>query len=444
MVELKYFDLYLNSRHVFGGCPNWLSFINNDLGLSEYNYEPQLINFTVVGPPSASSPAAFSVQSRICDEGVALNNILELITTYSSGSVTCGNRRWVVKVCGGSSTLSLCIDCADPCRVNNTQSLYISPCEAQFTYGIQIFSVSYRTLLLPPRIQTLVAVPSNSSIKVVATLSASGILHCGAFSPATATSSISSYAVLQQNYNSATDKLNVTTVNIAGLAPSSSYSLYCYTFYAGLTSSTEDMIANMRVVNTTCCKSIVITSGVDSAKFFSVQVDGLPSHSIDVILSLNATAAVIYPLKVTLNSYDSSVHSASLRSLPAGVYTYAALVAGPSAHEYALSYTAGFQFRVITPGQSLPPPSIRSISSILQRRVVSHHIVRFSYKQGKYSDYIQLQYSISIPMRKIISLPVDGRRHCFCVLGWQLLCIAQRRLQPQEQYQHYGTLSNHE
>ena len=28
--ELKYFDLYVNSRHVFGGCLKWFLFINNE------------------------------------------------------------------------------------------------------------------------------------------------------------------------------------------------------------------------------------------------------------------------------------------------------------------------------------------------------------------------------------------------------------------------------
>ena len=104
------------------------------------------------------------------------------------------------------------------------------------------------------------------------------MLHCGAFS---------------DHIYLATDKLNVSTIIIVGLTPSSSYSLYCYAFYAGLyLRRNEDMIANMREVNTAFCKSItirrvsnVITSGVDTAKFFSVQVDGLPSYSIGVFIT---------------------------------------------------------------------------------------------------------------------------------------------------------------
>eukprot|EP01036_Dinobryon_divergens_P024404 gene24404-32851_t len=367
IVELQYFDMYLSSHHVFGGCQSWLSFINNDLGLSEYNYEPQLINFTVVGPPRAISPAAISVRSTICDEVTAMHTILDLITSYTSGSVVCSGKRWVIKICAGSA-LSLCIDCADPCQLNNTQSFFMSPCQAQFPNGIQMLSVSYRTILLPPSIQTLEATPSNSSVKIVASLSSGGILNCGVFSPSKATSTISSYAVLKQNYNSATDRNNVSTIIIVGLVPSSSYALYCYTFYAGLTSSTEDMIANRRVVNTTCCKSIgigrlasvIISSGSDIAKFFSIQSDGLPSTSMSIVLSLNATTSAIYPSRISWTSNDNPIAAASLRSLPEGVYFYAASVVGPSAHEFALSYTAGCRFRVIGPGQSLPSPSVTS------------------------------------------------------------------------------------
>jgi hypothetical protein len=122
------------------------------------------------------------------------------------------------------------------------------------------------------------------------------------------------------------------------------------------------------VVNTAFCKSItigrvsnVITSGVDTAKFFSVQVDGLPSYSSNTVSSLNTTATAIYPAKVTLTGYNSSVYNAALRSLPAGVYTYAAIVVDPSSLEYAISYTAGFRFQVIKSAQSLLAPSIHSV-----------------------------------------------------------------------------------
>jgi hypothetical protein len=113
---------------------------------------------------------------------------------------------------------------------------------------------------------------------------------------------------------------------------------------------------------------------LDIAKFFSIQLDGLPSKSMSIVLSLNATTSAIYPSRISWTSNDNPAASASLRSLREGVYFYAASVVGPSAHEYALSYTAGFRFRVIAPGQSLPSPSV---TSVIFSSDGSHLIVSF-------------------------------------------------------------------
>ena len=258
-------------------------------------------------------------------------------------------------------SLLLGVVCANQCQVN-TQSVFISPCESQLTNRIRIFSVSFRTILVPPKIQTLVVVLSNSSIKVDATLSASGILHCGAFSDL-----ICRYAAELQLGDRYTERIyyNHCGVDTIKFLLSVLLHIWCR---PDIFDGTKIWSQICKVVNMAFCKSItigrvsnVITSGVDTAKFFSVQVDGLPSYSSNTVLSLNTTATAIYPSKVTLTGYNSSVYYAALRSLPAGVYTYAAIVVDPSSLEYAISYTAEFRFQVIKSGQSLLAPSIHSV-----------------------------------------------------------------------------------
>jgi len=198
-LELTYFDLYFSNRYLFGGCMSWLAYINNDLGLAQYDYEPQLINFTSV---SSLSPV-LAAKSVSCDERKAIANILSLTTTNSSGSVQCRNSTWTVRSCSEQS-LAVCVDCNNPYQADNSgQSLSIALCQSQLSTGIAVFVVSYRTLLSPPVINSLEAVSTNTSIRITASLSSSGILNCGAF--ATVSTVISLNSVSQQNYNAATD-----------------------------------------------------------------------------------------------------------------------------------------------------------------------------------------------------------------------------------------------
>eukprot|EP01036_Dinobryon_divergens_P022213 gene22213-30453_t len=361
-LDLNYFDLYFGNQYLFGGCSSWNSFINNDLGLAQYDYVPQIINFTSV---SSVSPGLVA-KSMSCEESIAIANILRLMTSFSSGVVQCRNITWVVDRCSEQS-LAVCIDCSNPCQRSSTvQTLSIAPCQPKASTGIAVFFVSYRTLLKPPDIYSLAGVATSTSIRVTASLSSSGVLHCGAFS--TVPPAMSSYAVLQQNYNSATDINNISTINIVGLIPLTSYSLFCYTYYGGLSSSTADMISNRRRVNTTCCKSVtiegrakLIMSGTDYSSFFSIGFIGLPSKSMDIFLSLNTSESGIYPARFTVTANDKSMLYASLRSLPKGLYRYSMLLSGPSAHEYSLTYTGGNHFRVLSSDQVMPAPFLYSV-----------------------------------------------------------------------------------
>jgi len=153
-----------------------------------------------------------------------------------------------------------------------------------------------------------------------------------------------------------------------GLIPFTSYSIFCYTYYAGLTSSTADMIRNRQVVNTTCCKSVfvegqakVITSGTDYSSFFSIRLDGLPSNSMDIALSLSGTNENIYPARVTVTDTDSSVIYASLRSLSVGLYSYKVFLTGTSAHEYSLKFIGGNHLQVISADEAMPAPVLYSV-----------------------------------------------------------------------------------
>jgi hypothetical protein len=90
-------------------------------------------------------------------------------------------------------------------------------------------------------------------------------------------------------------------------------------------------------------------------------LNGLPSGSLDMAISLSNISTGFYPSKYTFTPGSYSIVYASIRSLPEGVHSYHLRLSGPSAQEYSISYTAGSQFRVIGLDQAPPPPSIRSV-----------------------------------------------------------------------------------
>ena len=355
-LQLQYFDMSVNGNHLYGSCSSWLSFINNDIGLSSYSYEPRLLNVsTVLGSPTTK----FQVISVTCANTAAINKILSLLTTFTAGHVECNRRNWVINICSGSTAV-LCTDCQDPCQQRNS-TVYMSPCRSELSSSITVFSVYYKNILVAPSIKALVPTTSNSSIQIVASLSSTGTLHCGAFSSQPSTP-ISIYDILQQDYNSETDRFNMSTVKMIGLLPSTSYSVYCYTYYGGVTSASSDLIKNRRVVNTTCCKTVTIErlttslySGSDTSNFISIKLNGLPTISIDLVLSLSNTSNGFYTSKFTFSLGSNPIVYISTRSLPEGVYSYHVGLSGPSVREYSLSYIAGSQFRVIGSDQAPPP-----------------------------------------------------------------------------------------
>ena len=363
-LQLQYFELTVNGNHLYGSCSSWLSFINNDLGLSKYSYEPQLLNISTVGPPTTN----FQVISVSCENIAAIKKIIFLLTTFSAGRVDCNRRYWVVNICPGL-TAALCTDCEDPCQQrSNVTSVSISPCRSELSSSIQVFSVYYRNVLVAPSIKAFDTTASNSSIQIVASLSSTGILHCGAFSSEYSTP-ISFYDILQQNYNSETDPFNISTVKVTGLIPSTSYYVYCYTYYGGVNSASSDLIKNWRSINTTCCKTITIErlttslySGSDTSKFISITLNGLPSSSLDMVLSVSNKSTGFYPSRFTFTLGSNPIVYASIRSLPEGAYSYNVRLSGSSAQEYSISYIAGSQFRVIGSDQAPPPPSISSVT----------------------------------------------------------------------------------
>ena len=363
-LQLQYFDLSVAGKNLYGSCPSWISFINNDLALAKYDHEPQVLNLSTVGVFATD----FVTRSVICQDTAANSKVLSLLTTFSAGRVVCGNAQWVVNICPGFSA-ALCADCLDPCRQSNgTKAVTISPCGSDLSDRIQVFSIAYSNKVVAPYIKGLGVIALNFSIQIVASLSSTGILKCGVFS-AKPVAAVSFYDILQQNYNSETDKYNSSTLEVVGLLPSTSYSVYCYTSFAGVTSASSDLLKYRRFVNTTCCKSITIErstgslfSGSDTSNFLSIRLNGLPSSSISIVLSLNKKLTDFYPSKFTFSAGSSSVVYASIRSLPEGIYSYNVELFGPSAHEYSISFLTGSQFQVIGNDQPPPPPSISSVT----------------------------------------------------------------------------------
>ena len=242
---------------------------------------------------------------------------------------------------------------------------------------MRILSIAYGNIEQAPKLLSVSSVSSKTSLQVSAELSSTGSVYCAVYGAAATTSVPSSVnSVLLQNLVASTNAANVSTVLIQGLDAASWYNVYFLTVSPiGVRSTIDDVLASVRVLNTSCCKTVTATLAAGSVlentaamNILSIALSAKPSDTLRVSIQLYVVSAftgisslysqTMFPALFVVNSATasaSSVLQASLPALPNGFYSYNVVLSGDSASEYTVVYTNNQQQLQVLSANAEPP-----------------------------------------------------------------------------------------
>ena len=136
-------------------------------------------------------PEKITVTST-CTQTSDIDDILDALYSVSPGTYPCGdNTTWKMDTCF-DDTLSVCVDCDDPCQPylsNDCATLTTSPCihfsssdscPLPSSFG-RVMSITYEPKVLPPTIYHVqITAHGRDSLTLFVNVSDSGVVFCAA------------------------------------------------------------------------------------------------------------------------------------------------------------------------------------------------------------------------------------------------------------------------
>lgn len=380
-----YQDLYILgvSPPNLGGCNPWLIGIGSSLSARIVSERPTNISLITYDANTGSRIL------KTCDEAGASLIILKAVdaATTTATSTSClglgVSHIWISKRCGDGIT-ALCVDCIDPCGINQCPSLNsLNPCGPN-AYGCsgtdnsvnayRVMTATFVPLSVAPSFKTIVVTPAKTSVSVVATLesatggSVEGRVYCGRYASTIVPSSLGD---IRDQIFSAKITSNVATVSVLGLIPSSNYDIYCFAESSLGTLSTMNLVLETkRAITTICCKSVnIIVSiqslyvGSQSVNSIQVTLDALPSSSLKLTLGtlINGATSSLVPAFVEVQRTDYTFSISQASSNTAGVVSLIATLSGDSASEFNVVFVNRNDFTVIALSM---PPAVPALTSV--------------------------------------------------------------------------------
>jgi hypothetical protein len=337
-------------------CQGWNSFISSQL-------YPALLNDLLPASLTAAfvnSPKENLVNTTIqcSDRAVSSSIVAALVSTYQNTSigvgsrqVTCSGNNWKIKRCS-SDSLSVCINCQDPCSSAVTKFIY-SPCRDStqtLPTSFSLLSVSFMESPLAPKVFSKEIVANKTSVTMNVRLSSDGLLYYGVFGA----SSIPTISTILIQNRVATVANNRSTVVIQGLQPATNYTIYFVTKSPqGIQLSSQQMLTTKTVVTTLCCRPLQFRIASQTIITGETYFSGLTVKSASSVLSsslsvrpilyqVKSSAMVPYlkqglffPSSAVLQGSVNSV-SFTLSNLTVGDYALSLVIEGTEASLYSL------------------------------------------------------------------------------------------------------------
>eukprot|EP01038_Epipyxis_sp_PR26KG_P007133 gene7133-9734_t len=237
---------------------------------------------------------------------------------------------------------------------------------------------SFPTTVSPTPLSNIIATTGEVSIfnpshAINVKLKLSGLetvfVYCGTFSENVVPQSVS--IVINKGFYSLSSN-GYANVTVDGLKASTSYSIYCATKgFSGMISNYQDMINQMILFQTNCCKQISVSVNSKIGRVnnmlhsvVKLSIDSLPSSSIvvDIVCTSSTSQTAQVVPKSLLFKTDSIAVSQTvsiLFTLP-GIYYYSIVVNGDSKDEYNWRF-ASSNFTIIQSSSDiLAPPQLSS------------------------------------------------------------------------------------
>jgi hypothetical protein len=362
--QWQYGDVILGSGYAVGGCSAWES-VYSLSNVAAY-LTPASIEFGSWSG-SAVQPSYFK-----CDNPDTVLTMLNSVLSGGTYSVVCRKHLWKTQMCG-SSGVSLCVDCIDPCSTTCPSGSTMNACKSDIFNCtgdvVHALTVSYAPVAALVKTAVSPASVSKTGFELAVTANRDCSLLVSCFLSGTVLRN-SKQLLSQGQVFSIHNGSNV--VDISSLVPSTGYDVYYQFQLFHWATNFSKVVQSKLSLTTACCREVTVQlltdlvyMNQDWVNLATVSLSSLPGSNVTVMLS-----AIMLSTNVRYSLFPSSVQftaSSSAMSKTVSVGAAATGVAGAmqlsvsltgsEASKYAVVYAGSQRFNTTTPGTPLPPPS---------------------------------------------------------------------------------------
>jgi hypothetical protein len=371
--QVVYREVQSNTDVIAGGMNPWKRFHQIELlgWWIKADYIPTGIVYL-----SQSSRFVPPEYFNCSDPGAAEEIILSMLSaSKSKSSVVCldhskrANHTWITKHCS-SGTLALCVNCQDPCLAKCSDRRVMYPYELPCVgtmLSAKALGISFKSLspVLPPYIVRVAgSVAGKTSVRASIDIStderSQRTVLCGAApSSETRTGDPSGLPALSRFQEVSSQG----TIVIAGLVPSTNYTLHCLVHlnggdHVGQVLEVQSRSGEPFRFRTACCKVITISRAKDcvsandgSSELFSVEADYSPAVRVGLRTALVSSSSFVEvrvtttPTLIEFTAWSQPhsrvpVYVNSVEGVPHGNYDVDIHLEGPSQDEFELDFSA--------------------------------------------------------------------------------------------------------
>jgi hypothetical protein len=362
--QWQYGDVILGSGYAVGGCSAWES-VYSLSNVAAY-LTPASIEFGSWSG-SAVQPSYFK-----CDNPDTVLTMLNSVLSGGTYSVVCRKHLWKTQMCG-SSGVSLCVDCIDPCSTTCPSGSTMNACKSDIFNCtgdvVHALTVSYAPVAALVKTTVSPASVSKTGFELAVTANRDCSLLVSCFLSGTVLRNSKQLLSQGQVFNIHNGS---NVVDISSLVPSTGYDVYYQFQLFHWATNFSKVVQSKLSLTTACCREVTVQlltdlvyMNQDWVNLATVSLSSLPGSNVTVMLS-----AIMLSTNVRYSLFPSSVQftaSSSAMSKTVSVGAAATGVAGAmqlsvsltgsEASKYAVVYAGSQRFNTTTPGTPLPPPS---------------------------------------------------------------------------------------
>jgi hypothetical protein len=384
---LYYSEVFIEDTKYLGGCENWKSFTSGELSFKSTEQKVNEINIYFSAVSDNIDITSITCADNLYSKLYGASKIIELLVNgnnyYNNIRINCSETKdkdsnintWILNSCNSVQSMSpLSVEmnqnnndiysvssCSSTCNSNSlSRKLDINHNGNNIGYS-RILEIKFLELQPAPLIKEIKNIITNDkkSLLLSIKLESDSRVYCNAYeNNKTFPTNIQDFTEIYSNWTSN----NTTHITINSLIPSTIYKIYCVAVSLNLITSLFQHVEDKSIiVSTPCCKSIninVLSNNLYineiNLKFLEVNIEGLPSSSLEIIFELVEVNDLSNRRLVSNNSYSNMFSpSKYMMNSNSGINilnSYVAFTGLSRSGEYyiniSLSYTASLEFQI--------------------------------------------------------------------------------------------------